>query len=169
MWGMIKAKHGVRESVDELVRIEHAEVLRRVSAMDASPVVAGVEDLIRALRTAGAALAVASSSPHAAIDLLLEKARLREYFPLTVSADDVKRGKPHPDIFIAAAARLGCAARRCLVVEDSPHGVRGAKAAGMAAVGYANPNSGGQDLAEADLVVADFSPDSIEAVLGLVK
>jgi HAD superfamily hydrolase (TIGR01509 family) len=53
------------------------------------------------------------------------------------SAVEVPRGKPHPDLFLHAADRMGADPRRCVVVEDSPFGVRGARAAGMAVLGYA--------------------------------
>jgi HAD superfamily hydrolase (TIGR01509 family) len=80
---------------------------------------------------------VASSSPPARIRLGLEAAGLLELFePRLFSATMVAQGKPAPDLFLYAAARMGAAAQRCLVVEDSLAGVNAARAAGMTVVGF---------------------------------
>ena len=79
---------------------------------------------------------IASSSSHERLALCLDALGLTPLFEgHVVSADEVARGKPHPDVFLLAAARLGIAPADCLVIEDSDTGVRAAVAAGMAAVG----------------------------------
>lgn len=79
---------------------------------------------------------IASSSSVDRLGVCLEKLGIAEDFAGAVfSADMVERGKPHPDIFLHAAKQLGVVPARCLVVEDSPSGVRAARAAGMTAVG----------------------------------
>ena len=70
------------------------------------------------------------------------------------SADEVERGKPAPDLFLHAAARMGVAPERCIVVEDSPFGVAAARAAGMAALGYAPDDDGAALAAEGATVFA---------------
>jgi HAD superfamily hydrolase (TIGR01509 family) len=80
---------------------------------------------------------VASSSPPAQLRLGLEVAGLLEFFELCLfSAAMVAHGKPAPDLFLYAAARMGAVPRRCLVVEDSMAGVEAARAAGMTALGF---------------------------------
>lgn len=101
------------------------------------------------------------------IDLILAKTNLRQYFDAVISAEDVANGKPAPDIFIGVAAKLGCAPTVCVVVEDSPHGIRAAVAAGMKVIGFQNINSGNQDLSEADLLINDFSDANIMKVVRL--
>jgi HAD superfamily hydrolase (TIGR01509 family) len=75
--------------------------------------------------------AVATSARRATAEANLASAGLRHRLASVVGRDDVARGKPHPDVFLLAAERLGVAPERCLAVEDSSHGVRAAHAAGM--------------------------------------
>jgi beta-phosphoglucomutase-like phosphatase (HAD superfamily) len=75
---------------------------------------------------------------------------LRDHFEAVVSADDVGRGKPDPLVFLTAAERIGVAPARCVVVEDAPAGLEGARRGGMAAIGVL---SGHFASLEADLVV----------------
>ena len=73
-----------------------------------------------------------------------------------VSGENIKNPKPAPDIFLAAAEKIGVSPEECIVIEDSANGVNGAKKAGMTAVGYINPNSGDQNLSNADYLVESF-------------
>lgn len=97
-----------------------------------------VEGVAAALEAIDAPTCVASSGSQEKMRLTLGLTGLRERFAGRVfSAEEVERGKPAPDLFLHAAARMGVAPRRCVVVEDSPFGVAGATAAGMTALGYA--------------------------------
>jgi len=82
----------------------------------------------------GWALAVASSSQYRLIDAALAHFGLRDRFALVHSAEDEDAGKPHPAVFLTAAAKLGAPPRRCLVWEDAPAGVLAAKAASMTCI-----------------------------------
>lgn len=95
------------------------------------PAFAGAEAVIEAAKARGLALAVASMSGHRSIELTLTSAGLRHHFPLVVSASDVTRGKPFPDIYLHTARVLGVPPETCLVIEDSVHGIEAAVAAGM--------------------------------------
>ncbi|HWV82340.1 MAG TPA: HAD family phosphatase [Hyphomicrobiaceae bacterium] len=96
--------------------------------------VSGAQDFI--LRYAHLPSCIASSSSMERLSVSLEAVRLSEAFGNRVfSADLVPRGKPHPDIFLYAADKIGLAPEYCLVVEDSPNGVRAGLAAGMCVVG----------------------------------
>ena len=94
----------------------------------------GVYDILQLLQHRQLALGLASSSPPALIDTVVDKLRLRHYFRVLCSAIDEKWGKPHPAVYLTAAKRLGLPPRDCLVFEDSISGVRAAKAAGMVTV-----------------------------------
>lgn len=84
-------------------------------------------------------LAIASSSNRVLIDAVLEILGLGDAFHATVSSEEVSRGKPHPDVYLEAARRLGVKAQRCAAIEDSSNGMRSAAAAGM--VVFAVPNT----------------------------
>jgi HAD superfamily hydrolase (TIGR01509 family) len=92
---------------------------------------AGAVELVRALH-GKKPMAVASGSPLAAIRTALQQLGILECFDQVITSESVPRGKPHPDVFLAAAKALGVEPGRCLVFEDSLIGVKAAVAAGMA-------------------------------------
>jgi HAD superfamily hydrolase (TIGR01509 family) len=109
-------------------------------------------------------LAIASSSNPELIEVVLRAAGLREFFPVTVSSQEVARGKPAPDVYLEAADRLAVEPARCAAVEDSHNGIRAAKAAGMRVVAVPNPHFPPDEdaLAGADVVVrsvAELTPE----------
>ena len=116
----------------------------------------GVPPLLADLRAYRLPLAVASSSPAPLVQAVLTRLNLGGAFTVVINGDMVQRGKPAPDIFLAAAQRLAVDPAFCLVIEDAAHGVAAAKAAGMKCIGFINPHSGDQDLSRADLVTADL-------------
>lgn len=82
----------------------------------------------------GVPCAIASASGPANISFVLDGLKLTERFATVVGAADVKNGKPHPDMFLAAAERMKVNPERCLVFEDAPAGIEAARRAGMGAV-----------------------------------
>jgi len=115
--------------------------------------VAAVERLAADFR-----LAVASSSNRPLIEAVLESAGLQDLFEVTVSSEEVERGKPAPDVYLEAARRLGLEPLLCAAVEDSGNGLRSARAAGMRVV--AIPNRRYPPPADA-LVLADVTLGSV--------
>jgi beta-phosphoglucomutase len=79
--------------------------------------------------------AIGSAAPRANVETILEVLRVRECFEAIVSAEDVHRGKPDPEVFLIAATRLGVTPEHCVVVEDAAHGIEAARAAGMKSIG----------------------------------
>ncbi|MGW3355681.1 HAD family hydrolase [Streptomyces bungoensis] len=100
--------------------------------------VAGVDGVLEKLAADGVPYCVASSGSHERIRVGHRSAGLGRWFEedRIFSSQDVGRGKPAPDLFLYAADRMGVAPQRCLVVEDSPLGVRAAVAAGMDVYGF---------------------------------
>jgi sugar-phosphatase len=100
---------------------------------------AGAEHAIDLCRDRGLPLAVASSSQYRLIDAALAHFGLRDRFALVHSAEDEEYGKPHPAVFLTAAAKLGAVPRSCLVWEDAPAGVLAAKASSMTCIAVPEP------------------------------
>jgi len=124
----------------------------------------GAAEWVRRLHAEGWAQAVASSAPRLNIEVVLEALRLADQFQATVSAEDVARGKPDPQVYLLAAARLGATPARSIVVEDAPAGIEGARRAGMRSIGVRHD---GVRL-PADIAVtslADLAPDAFSTLL----
>lgn len=153
IFGALKESHGLAGELPELVAEYERRYLVTLQQAGVDSPIPGVRELLTQLRQNGQLLAVASSSPRAHIDKVLEQLQLTELFCATVSGNEVRESKPAPDIFLKAAELIGLQPNECLVIEDSFNGVCAAKAAGMACVGFQNPNSGNQDLAQADRII----------------
>lgn len=111
------------------------------------------------LRARGVPVAVASGSPRERLDRTLARAGLA--FAVSVAGDEVPRGKPAPDMFLAAAERLGVAPADCVVVEDSPPGVAAGRAAGMHTLAVCRVPGTESSLAAADRLVHELTADVI--------
>jgi HAD superfamily hydrolase (TIGR01509 family) len=83
------------------------------------------------LMASHAKLAVASGSPYEAIEAIMNRLEVREFFSAIVSSESVKRGKPHPDVLLEAARQLAVPPADCVVLEDTLIGAQAAKSAGM--------------------------------------
>ncbi len=86
------------------------------------------------LAAAGVHQAIASSGPMANIVAFVHKLEIGDYFLCILSGATLPRGKPHPALFLNSAAAVGVSATHCIVVEDSIHGIEGARRAGMASI-----------------------------------
>lgn len=139
------------------------------AALAEVPPVSGVIATIDALEAAGAATCVASSGPFEKLRVTLGSTGLWDRFDGRISSGtEVSHGKPAPDLFLLAAERAGFDPSHCVVIEDSPSGVAGARAAGMAVVGYAGGLTPAARLADADRVVADMAdvPSAVATLTG---
>ncbi len=160
----VEAKLGRGLPEDWLARYERerAETFRR--DLKAVP---GVAEAVAHVAAAGVAVCVASQGKLEKTRLTLGLTGLLELFPQDAlfSAHSVPRGKPHPDLFLAAASAMGAEPARCAVVEDTPSGVTAAVAAGMRALGYcADSDETALREAGAELVA---SLDRLPTLLGL--
>jgi HAD superfamily hydrolase (TIGR01509 family) len=112
-------------------------------------------------------LGLASSSNREIIDLFLELSGLARLFAVTLSSEEVARGKPNPDVYLEAARRLGVAPEACVAVEDSTNGIKAARAAAMAVIALPNPHypPGEEELAGADVQIGslrELTPELVE-------
>ena len=125
---------------------------------DANDLLPGVREVMDAFGQRGVGAAVASSSPRYWVDRHLPRLGLVERLPVVVTRDDVgaDRTKPHPDLFVLAAQRSDVEPERCLVIEDTNHGVVAAKAAGMYAIAVPHQLTKLHDFSSANRVVASL-------------
>jgi HAD superfamily hydrolase (TIGR01509 family) len=130
-----------------------------------APPMPGAEALLRALRAAGVPVGLASNSSGFFVAQALRVSGLAGAFDVVVTADDVARPKPAPDVYLAAAAALGAAPADCAALEDSHTGVAAARAAGMLAIGV--PSLPGVHLDEADVVAGSLEDPRVWEALGL--
>ncbi len=139
---------------------------RNMVRCEAQPLLPGVADRVREARASGLKTAVASSSTSAWVEGWLERHGIRALFDTVCSRDHVERVKPAPDLFLLAASRLGVAPERCVVFEDSPNGIRAARAAGMRCVAIPNPVTCALPMEGADLVLTSLAARSLPEILG---
>ena len=114
---------------------ERKEGYYRSEAREGIPLLPGVESLLREAHAAGWKQAIGSSAPRGNLDMILKLTGTEGYFGAVVGMEDTRRGKPDPEVFLAAAERLGVPPERCVVLEDAIAGVEAGRAAGMAVVG----------------------------------
>lgn len=142
-------------------------------ARDNLPLLPGVADFIRSAHARGLALSIASGALRNEIEFVLEKHSLRGYFHAVISAEDCSKGKPDPEPFLTALERLRTLrpelqASNCLAVEDSFHGVKAAKSAGMKCLAVTTSYPA-ERLADADRVVSSLAAVDIEELESLFQ
>ncbi|WP_329225936.1 MULTISPECIES: HAD family phosphatase [unclassified Streptomyces] len=149
---VLRQEYGIEAPVDELLAGKNALYLELAGA--STTAFPEMRALVERLHEGGVPMAVASGSSRAAIAATLAVTGLDAHLPLYVSAEEVARGKPEPDVFLEAARRLGVAPESCVVLEDAVPGVRAAHAAGMRCVAIPDTEAAGDGAAftEAELL-----------------
>jgi HAD superfamily hydrolase (TIGR01509 family) len=157
---------GVPMGVEAISR----DVVRRMEDgyRAALPLLPGAGEAVRSLAERWP-LGLASSSNREIIDLVLELADFADAFRVTVSSEEVERGKPAPDVYLETARRLGVEPARCVAIEDSSNGLRAADAARMTVIAVPNPHyppeADALSLAAASVaVVGAVTPELVERV-----
>ena len=123
----------------------------------------GAAEWVRRLHAAGWRQAIASSAPRLNVDVMARVLGFSEFMGALIGAEDVARGKPEPDVFLAAARTLGVPPVACVVVEDAQAGIEAARRAGMRSIAVGNPQ-----LEQADLTVmslTDLPRDAFERLV----
>jgi HAD superfamily hydrolase (TIGR01509 family) len=139
----------------ELLKV-NSEMKTYLLGKEGHTVIPYIIDLMKDLYDHQIKLIIASSSPSAAIEEVMDTLAIKEYFNGYVSGMMVKNPKPAPDIFLEAARQLGVDPFECLIIEDSYNGVSAAKAADITCIGFINPSSGNQNLSKAAVLVEGF-------------
>jgi beta-phosphoglucomutase family hydrolase len=169
MWERIEKSHPLPITIPQIIQLKKSIYMEYLkSELNIKPI-PYVSELIADLHKNEFILALASSSPLEQIEYILSLLNLNSYFNAIVSGDDVKSGKPHPEIFLKAAQKLNLDPKNCVVIEDSCNGVMAAKNANMKCIAYSNPSSGVQNLNEAIVVIHSFKELSSKFILDLLK
>ncbi|MET9802008.1 HAD family phosphatase [Streptomyces sp. NPDC006368] len=129
---ILKEEYALAAPVDDLLAAKNRHYLQLARA--ATEVFPQMRMFVELLHREGVPMAVASGSSRAAIEAVLHGTGLDAYLTTLVSAEEVERGKPAPDVFLEAARRLGVEPAHCVVLEDAPPGAAAAYAAGMRCV-----------------------------------
>lgn len=157
MWSLIKEKHGLHHSLEELVAMTENKVIRFFSGLPKIEPMSGVVELLQWLQKNGIKLALASSSSIDVINIVLAKTGLTPFFEVVVDCTEAGAGKPDPTIFLLARKKLGVPKGNCVIMEDSTNGIKAAKAAGIYCIAFSGPGSEHQDKSAADLIIDNFS------------
>ncbi|KTC83781.1 HAD family hydrolase [Legionella brunensis] len=147
------------DKIKDLIREKTVRYQEIIKQCDDLPMIDSVDQCIVNISKKIPKIAICSGSTRNEIGVVLAKlkqGRLQAYFDTIVTAEDVQRGKPSPDGYLLTAQRLNVLPNQCLVIEDTPHGVEAAKAAGMYVVALLTSYTKNQ-LQNADKIINNFS------------
>lgn len=133
------ADHGItltEEQVKEYSE-EKKKIYTKILEENEILAVRGVEDFLKRVTDAGYEICIASGNKVEPIEYLLDRVGIRKYFSIIVTNKDANKPKPAPDIFLAAAKKLGLEPTQCIVFEDAVNGVQASKSAGMRCIALA--------------------------------
>lgn len=153
-------KWPVSEAEIDALGFHKEELFREMVRREGIKPIAGVLSFIRELKGHGLPRAVGSSAPRLNVDCGMQALKLEGQFDAIITGEDVRRGKPDPEIFLKAAATVSMPPANCVVFEDAPAGVAAARAAGMRVVGILSSHTR-EDLRNADLLFPSFEPLSV--------
>ena len=156
-------------SPDEIARFDQRKehLYRELVEVD-FPAMAGAAELIRDLSRAGFRLAIGSSGPPENVSMVIDRLGISGLMQGTVTGRDVSRGKPDPEVFLKAAAKLGLSPVDCAVVEDAPVGITAANAAGMVSIALVSTGHIAERVAHAKCVVHSLRELTAESIARLI-
>jgi HAD superfamily hydrolase (TIGR01509 family) len=155
--------HSLPDTVDDLM-CECADVLQQLIATSLAPM-PGAVSLIDDLQSADMPIAVATSATPEYADNVLTRLNLKQRFRFILTAADIHRGKPDPEIYLMAAERLGIAPSQMMVLEDSANGCRAAVASGAFAVAVPNRHTRDHNFSGARFVAHTLNDPRIRQSL----
>jgi HAD superfamily hydrolase (TIGR01509 family) len=158
---------GIRERAEDLL-VQRDEVMRRKLASDLKPM-PGLEHILERFR-GKLKMAVATGAQREFLDITLDSLRIRDRFDVLQTSDGISRGKPDPEIYLAACAGLGLAPAACVVLEDAENGVRAARAAGCYVIAVPSEYSRTHDFSDAHFIASDLfqAADHVAGIAGAI-
>jgi len=157
---------GAAATPERIERIANAkeELYRHLIRRDGISPLPGVATWLHRLHRDGWLQVIASAAPRANIDAVLEALSATHIFQGIVSAEDVHRGKPDPEVYLTAASKVGASPQNCIVVEDAAAGIEGARRAGMRSIAVTHDGN----RLQADVIVESLDqldPDAFAKLL----
>ena len=154
-WQTLKDRFRLDGEIEDWIGVYDEVLLKNLKEnVEPSP---GLYDLLDILDARGLAFGLASSSQANWVEVILTILGVKERFKVVMSGDMVTNGKPAPEIYLTAAGKLSVDPSRCLVFEDSPHGIQAGKAAGMTVVAVLTDLTRDLDLSLADRKIESLS------------
>jgi HAD superfamily hydrolase (TIGR01509 family) len=150
----------------EAIAAEYKRFFLESLDADCAPLMPGARELLDRLDALRLPKAIATSSGREYVQHMFGPHGLLDRFAFVLTAEDVTHGKPHPEIFQTAAARFGLPPGQVLVIEDSIHGIRAAKAAGSLVALVPHVHTPAADRAEADVVVPSLAAAELWGLIG---
>ena len=149
-------------------RADLKELYYREMVKDKLKPLPGAIELIKTLKDKRFKLAVGSSGPPENVELLLNTLKIKKYFDVIITAAEVSKSKPEPDVFLIAAEKVYIKPENCIVIEDAPVGIEAAKRACMKTIAITTTHDE-KELLIADLIVKDLSFVSIKDIIKFLK
>ena len=150
----------------ERYSLRKEELYREIIAREGIEPLPGVKSLLQMLNEHGVPCAVGSSTHRKNIEVIFDAIGLRPYFQAVITAEDVSRGKPDPEVFLKSASRIGIPAHHCVVFEDAHVGIEAGLAAGARVIAVATTHPLAE-LSQANLAVDGLEQVSWECFSGL--
>lgn len=164
-WADMMRDYGLSRPVEEYSARYRELILRRYR--ERSEALPGAVSLVQSLRRQGQRVAVASSSIQPWVEACLQRLGLLHEFELLVTGSDVTNGKPHPEIYLLTARRLGVSPAECLAFEDAPAGIESAKAAGMTVWAVRTEYTRGLELPGPHREFDSLTEVELDAIIGV--
>ncbi|MFA6424678.1 MAG: HAD family phosphatase [Phycisphaerae bacterium] len=121
---------GIKEDVDRVVRIKRDNMNKSISNKEFPLIISSLE-FMKQKKKEGYKIAVASNSIREYVEAILASYKIKRFIDVVVTKDEVSHPKPHPEAYLITAKKLGLEPEDCVAIEDSPTGIKAAKAAGM--------------------------------------
>jgi len=163
---LIKEKHNIDEDI-EVLRQKRRKIFRQILEKEGLEAKPGLLKLLNLFKSKKTKIALASNTSYESIKFNLRKAKISKYFKEIIAGEHVGNYKPHPDIYLEAAKRLGFDPSKCLVLEDSQFGVESGKAAGMKVIAVPNKYTSHQNFSKADLILNSLEDITWETILSI--
>jgi HAD superfamily hydrolase (TIGR01509 family) len=163
MFSTIFAEYGVDHPIEEISVQKWKMMEDQVQKHGIKPI-SHVVDLIESLYNSNFILAIASGSPRNFINQVMGALSLRKFFAVSVSSDEVERGKPAPDVFLEAARQANMDLSKCTIIEDGLSGMQAAAAAKISCVGLVKDKT---KIYPADLLITSFNQLTVDMICQL--